>query len=75
MVADVSDESSLNAMCSSAKIVLNCVGPVCGLPCKFFFNLTGLRQMLVSCCDSNEPSTCTYFLTYRSSILSDCWFL
>ena len=29
MVADVSDESSLNAMCSSAKIVLNCVGPVC----------------------------------------------
>ncbi|XP_020632673.1 saccharopine dehydrogenase-like oxidoreductase [Orbicella faveolata] len=27
MVADVSDESSLNAMCSAAKIVLNCVGP------------------------------------------------
>lgn len=33
MVADVSNESSLNAMCSSAKIVLNCVGPVCKLPC------------------------------------------
>ena len=28
IVADVSDESSLNAMCSSAKIILNCVGPV-----------------------------------------------
>lgn len=28
IVADVSDESSLNAMCSSAKMILNCVGPV-----------------------------------------------
>ena len=28
IVADVSDESSLNAMCSSADIILNCVGPV-----------------------------------------------
>ena len=27
-IADVSDESSLNTMCSSAKIILNCVGPV-----------------------------------------------
>ena len=30
MVADCSDVTSLNAMCSSAKIVLNCVGPVRG---------------------------------------------
>ena len=36
MVADVSDESSLNAMCASAKIVLNCVGPVCRLSCYCF---------------------------------------
>ena len=27
-MADVSDESSVNAMCSSADIILNCVGPV-----------------------------------------------
>lgn len=50
MVADVSDESSLNAMCSAAKIVLNCVGPVCRLFCNCFFllflNLTGERQIL-----------------------------
>lgn len=28
IIADVNDEASLNLMCSSAKIVLNCVGPV-----------------------------------------------
>ena len=28
LIADVSEEESLNAMCSSAKIILNCVGPV-----------------------------------------------
>ena len=53
MVADVSNESSLNAMCSSAEIVLNCVGPVCKLPCMvllfLFLNLTASRQILVSC--------------------------
>ena len=36
MVADVSDESSLNAMCSSAEIVLNCVGPVCRPSCTVY---------------------------------------
>lgn len=43
MVADVTDESSLNAMCSSAKIVLNCVGPVCWLPCYFYFQIWQAR--------------------------------
>ena len=28
ILADVFDEDSLNSMCSKAKIVLNCVGPV-----------------------------------------------
>jgi short subunit dehydrogenase-like uncharacterized protein len=29
IIADVKDGESLNAMCSQAKLVLNCVGPVC----------------------------------------------
>ena len=28
IIANVSDEDSLNAMCSKAQIILNCVGPV-----------------------------------------------
>ena len=28
MVADCSDEASLSTMCSAARIILNCVGPV-----------------------------------------------
>ena len=28
ILADVFDEDSLNAMCSKAQIILNCVGPV-----------------------------------------------
>ena len=29
IIADVKNVESLNAMCSQAKLVLNCVGPVC----------------------------------------------
>lgn len=28
IVADISDDASLNNMCQKAKVILNCVGPV-----------------------------------------------
>lgn len=29
MMADVSDQASLEAMCASTSVLINCVGPVC----------------------------------------------